>query len=204
MEEGASRKMLTGFSAGAVGLLLVSLLCIAVFGKAGFFSFLSGPAAGWAQAIGSVAAIAGTYWLGQETYLRQVELQKRADAERDIRTLMVIRAVFEQCKVFFDLMENFEPGTYKSIHRDMAGDALDALKTVPVFLMPGPDLVRHLSLARLALITHTRYLDRSATNEATEDEIERMKTLAKIAMHNSRWAINSCDRRAEELRKDAP
>jgi hypothetical protein len=128
--------------AAVVLWLLFSLAFVAVSGWNDYVQFLSGPAAAWVQALGSVAAIVAAIWIGQS----QLSAARRLEAEKqdraDILKTEVLYSLFGEAEFLCEqcLRSLEEPGPKRErLARTLfrMGEVADLAHGMPIFESPG-------------------------------------------------------------------
>ncbi|MCX7277790.1 MAG: hypothetical protein NTZ15_10780 [Burkholderiales bacterium] len=136
--------------AAIISLLFASIFLMAMNGWKWFTEFLTGPAANWVQAFGSIAAILAAYKMGQN----QIEANRILEAERitfnDQRKLTAILAVIENLEFHLkNFSENLEK--YKIPSRNLCSighmqDVCIAVKSINIFDCPSTELIPQLAI----------------------------------------------------------
>ena len=83
----------TALGVAIILTLFAALGLVAGFGWKGFTEFLSGPAAGWVQAVGSIVAVIGAGHLGRQQIVAAREDAERARLEADDERLRQVLCV---------------------------------------------------------------------------------------------------------------
>lgn len=143
--------------AGALGIamvliLIASLGLIAAGGWNWFASFLAGQAAGWAQAIGSIAAIAGAYRMGRAQMRANRVLEESRRAHDFYRRLVAIDAavaVLELAlKMIKETMDRYEPPIFLAVdsHQRRIREAAAIIRGIDLLDCPSAAVIHFLSL----------------------------------------------------------
>lgn len=135
--------------------IVVTLGLLAVVLMIRWSSLWSEKAAGWAQALGSVAALAIAIWVPY----RQHETDRALEAERqrlaDVRRLKAVKAVLVQiCSLCDGILKNVVEGNVERLHRfhpKFLAEYKPVLHGMPLFEIPSPQLVLLLTMVPRAI-----------------------------------------------------
>jgi hypothetical protein len=166
--------------AGVVGTVVVlSILdligLLAAFGPGWTKDFLTGPAAGWAQAIGGIAAVIAAFQVGRRQMEHALRLeQDRREHERR-RQLLTIDALFANamgvCLTFQRLWARAGDGPPSQFRAEFWTDARNAIARVDPMSCPSPDVVVYLTQAPRTLDElrglYESYVDQHRTSFGT-------------------------------------
>lgn len=182
----------------AIGIFAISmgLAAATAFGPSFLAEFLKGPASGWAQAFGSVAAIGVAYWLGQDAHRQQLLRDERADATRSAAMVRAVGEFFRQAQAVDQVVALYCTqgiGPWNMVEA-LAQDVIEGARAVPLLSLPDAALVRHLALARQSAITYLHW-SRSAPDGRVDPSIMRNSwgSFATDSIGHRQTAIDYCD-----------
>jgi len=122
----------------------------------------SAEAAGWAQAFGTVAAIAGTFWVGrsqtEKTRLHSLEMDEKKLARRHSALCAILDDAYEQCArlkaTFRDADEAFGELSFILVFDEQAfDDAIENVEKISLHELDSYSVVRAVSRFRNRLIS---------------------------------------------------
>ncbi|MBU9220139.1 hypothetical protein [Burkholderia multivorans] len=131
------------------GLLLAVIVIAFVASMIGKPENMSANMASWIQAIGSIAAIGGAYFIGRRDEIFQRELIEQARAERIANRRSTLKALVDDAyarakQLEFSASKDGDLGllAFVSVSADTMRDSIEQLRSLPVFDFESGGLVR--------------------------------------------------------------
>jgi hypothetical protein len=167
-----------------------------------FWDFVDGKAADWVQAGGAILAIVGAYQFGQLAHNQQIKREKYREECIKLERIRSLKAFFKQARrldatVFNLCAQEFHPALWSQIS-SLANNQIEDGRTIPIFELPGHELVSHLACAREAAIFYKDFSEAFLREKGAEAETIKAHMLGVAAkgMSVRREAAQYCDKLA--------
>lgn len=169
----------------------------------GLWNFWSGPAAGWVQAVGSIAAIMASFELGQRSFKNQVRRENIAHLERKRHAYMLLQKVFAYAEgIDTTAASPLQNASDWNGIGAAANDVLALVDAIPIMEIPDADLFARLTLARQAMIAYQQFSSHVSDLKPLSNQIlQQWCEYAKTAEATSKAASSHCRQEIARIEK---